>query len=194
MEDTKQPTEQLAEGVMTQSGEVKSEKNLDLNGISKLAEEKAQAKAEAVFKSMLEQSGLNKEVIGKMVEEWKANEANKQTSIIAERDDYKTKYETLVKQNEINEKSKLIEQELINAGANKKLIKLFLNKINFENVAVVDGKVKDSENLLKPIIEEYKDFFGEITKVGAEPKNINGNANYESDPFLKGFVGDKNKK
>lgn len=166
---------------------------IDLAGITKLAEEKAQAKAEAIVKSMLDQKGIEKTEADAIMETWRNSQKQKQAEMETSLNDYKTKYETLSAQLQNDKKLAIVKSELISSGANQKLLDLFLKSIDLSKLEVdADGKAKNIESLIKPLKENYKDFFGEIKNIGAQPKNIPNANELAEDPFLAGFM--KNKK
>ena len=167
---------------------------IDLAEITKLAEEKAQAKAEAIVKSMLNQKGIEKTEADAILETWRNSQKQKQAEMEASLNDYKTKYETLSTQLQNDKKLAIVKSELIASGANQKLLDLFIKSIDLSKLEVdADGKAKNIENLIKPIKENYKDFFGEVKNVGAQPKSIPNTNELADDPFLAGFMKNKKK-
>jgi len=166
---------------------------VDLAEITKLAEEKAQAKAEAIVKSMLDQKGIEKTEADAILETWRNSQKQKQAEMETSLNDYKTKYETLSAQLQNDKKLAIVKSELIASGANQKLLDLLLKSIDLSKLEVdTDGKAKNIESLIKPIKENYKDFFGEVKNIGVQPKNIPNTNEFADDPFLAGFM--KNKK
>jgi len=168
---------------------------VDLAEITKLAEEKAQAKAEAIVKSMLDQKGIEKAEADTILETWRNNQKQKQIELEASLNDYKTKYETLSTQLQNDKKLAIVKSELIASGANPKLLDLFIKSIDLSKLEVdAEGKAKNIESLINPIKENYKDFFGVVKDIGTQPKNIPNPNELADDPFLAGFMKNKKQK
>lgn len=61
-----------------------------------------------------------------------------------------------------------LSKKLEEAGANKTAIKLLLKEFDLSKVEIENGEIKDVDNLIKPVQESYKDFFGEKKVSGVD--------------------------
>ena len=66
-------------------------------------------------------------------------------------------------------KSNLILEVLEERGAVRSNAKLLLREIPLDKVEISDGKIKDVETVLKPVIEEHKSLFGKPVLKGVPP-------------------------
>jgi len=125
------------------------------------------------------------------VDEWKRKfEAEKQAHE-ATKDGYKIEKLTTAQ-------NKALQEALKSAGANEKLIPLLIDKLD-RTKAVFDGdtekgfKIKNTEDIIKPIKEQFSEVFGKVTTQGvgaANPLISNQNnttAKYKSmNEFIRG--------
>ena len=66
-------------------------------------------------------------------------------------------------------KTALLQEALEEAGAVRSNAKLLLRSISLEGIELKDGKIKDIETLLKPVMEEHKTLFGKPILKGNDP-------------------------
>lgn len=114
-------------------------------------------------------------------------------------DEYKAKYEALVGEFDqykadienkevLATKSSLLKDKLKESGiSNPKLVDLLAKEFDVNSLEVEEGNIKDWENVLNPIKENYSDFFAVETTAGVEPNTPPQNNPSEIDPFLAGF-------
>lgn len=94
----------------------------------------------------------------------------------------------------LRDRRSLIENTLRGLKANEKylptLLREFEAKYPLDKIEIVDGKIKDVDNILKPFQESYKDLFGEVKRQGFDPKNggDNGAGDYYSLDQLKSMT------
>lgn len=113
--------------------------------------------------------------------------------------EYKDKYEALVsefdqykadiqnKETRAN-KSNLLNAKLKESGVtNPKLINLLSKEFDLDKIEIEDNNIKNWDNILNPVKENYSDFFETTGISGAEPNNPPQNNPSNEDPFLKGF-------
>ncbi len=110
-------------------------------------------------------------------------------------DEYKSKYEKLEKdfedyKNKKNNETKtsVLQNQLREDGVNEKLIKLLAKEFNLETLEIENDKIKNWEELSKPIKENYSDFYSKevISGVGSgNPPRSNGEAFYTSEQINK---------
>ena len=67
------------------------------------------------------------------------------------------------------DKTNLLQEALEEAGAVRSNAKLLLKTISLDKLEIVDGKIKDAEALLKPVMEEHKSLFGKPILKGKDP-------------------------
>jgi hypothetical protein len=72
------------------------------------------------------------------------------------------------------EKKYVLRDHLRDAQVKTGYIDLLENKFDLEKIEVSEGKIKDFENLLNPIKENYKELFGEEKLEGGTPPNGGG--------------------
>lgn len=115
------------------------------------------------------------------------------------KDEYKDKYDALVsefdqykadiqnKETRAN-KSNLLNAKLKESGVtNPKLISLLSKEFDLDKIEIEDNNIKNWDNILNPVKENYSDFFETTGISGAEPNNPPQNNPSNEDPFLKGF-------
>lgn len=137
---------------------------LNIAEYTKLANAKAQAKAEAVFKSMLKQNGVSDAEIPKYMENFKASKSVKVDN------EWKSKYEALVKENENKTRSDLIRAKLNEMGADPKLSDLLVGKVKLDDLKFDEkGSATNIDDLINPLKTEYSDFFGKTAQRGYKP-------------------------
>jgi len=71
-------------------------------------------------------------------------------------------------------KTFLLQEALEASGAVRSNAKLLLREIALDKVEIEDGKIKDVETLLKPVMETHKTLFGEVILKGEDPKMPEG--------------------
>lgn len=97
----------------------------------------------------------------------------------ANTDEYKTKYETLEneynnykveieKEKVNNNKTNILKTQLKSEGVNDKLINLLLKEFDLEKIELENENVKNWENIIKPVKENYGDLFSK-TKTEGNP-------------------------
>lgn len=96
-----------------------------------------------------------------------------------EYDDFKEVIET---QKTVDAKKTLLRNQLVADGANSKLIDLLELKFDINAIELDGDKIKDWENVSKPIKEQYADIFGTTQTqgaiVGTPPVSTGGKRNY----------------
>lgn len=112
-------------------------------------------------------------------------------------DEYKAKYEALVgefdqykadiqnKETRAN-KSNLLNAKLKESGVtNPKLISLLSKEFDLDKIEIEDNNIKDWDNILNPVKENYSDFFETTGISGAEPNNPpqNNPGNSDNNPL-----------
>lgn len=75
---------------------------------------------------------------------------------------------------QLTHKRSVVESALRAVKANEQYLPTLLREFELnhplDKIEIVDGKLKDAENLLKPFQETYKPFFGEVKIQGHNPK------------------------
>ena len=97
-------------------------------------------------------------------------------------DEYKTKYEAL--ETEFNDFKQNIETEKVNStktdllrkklqteGVNEKVIKLLEKEFDLNTLEVENDDIKDWDNLINPVKENYSDFFKVTETIQGNPPN-----------------------
>lgn len=99
----------------------------------------------------------------------------KQDINIKETEEYKAlqneleTFKTSVESKKMNAtKIETLSKKLEEAGANKTAIKLLLKEFDLTKVEIENGEIKDVDNLIKPVQESYKDFFGQKQTSGVK--------------------------
>lgn len=115
-------------------------------------------------------------------------------------DEYKTKYEAL--ETEFNDFKQNIETEKVNStktdllrkklqteGVNEKVIKLLEKEFDLNTLEVENDDIKDWDNLINPVKENYSDFFKVTETIQGNPPNTPPTPGKlpEGDAFLSGF-------
>jgi len=135
--------------------------------------------------------------------------AEKYEDVTKERDDFKKKLEETPDVDKIQKefeaykstvegektttmKVNALKDALKENGANEKIAKLLLKEFDLEKVEVEDGKIKDIEEIMKPISEQYSDLLtaqptGSKMDVGGIVKN--GNNGTQDDALLRKAMG-----
>ena len=160
------------------------------------ASEVAEKKANAVFADYLKQNGITDDALKGIVSEW---QSRKQTpeKLLGERTSELEKvqkdfseYKKLI---ETERKVGLIEKQLSSENLRPNLTSLIAKEFNLEKIEVENGAIKGWEDLVKPVKEKYKDFFGTVKVEGAPPADKPPTV-ANIDPMLAGFdKGMKNK-
>jgi len=65
------------------------------------------------------------------------------------------------------EKSALLENTLLEAGANAKYVKKIAGDFKLEEIEIADGKIKDFDKKLEAVKPAWSEMFGQVTKTGA---------------------------
>lgn len=107
------------------------------------------------------------------------------TTLKKELDDYKNAVET---EKTTATKQAALRKQLQADGANPKMIDLLELKFDLTKVELDGEKVKDWENLSKPVKEQYADVFGKVEDKGT-PQVIPPAGNTPQDLFIAGFDG-----
>ena len=99
--------------------------------------------------------------------------------------DYKTAFET---EKSTAAKQSVLLKQLAADGANPKLIALLEKEFDLTKIELDGEKIKDWENISKPVKEQYADIFAIKQQKGHEPADNPGDkSGGEDDLFLKGF-------
>lgn len=171
---------------------------IDVNSIVQMAADKAQAqaekKSEAVFKSMLQQSGLDTDTINKMAAEWKAQQQTPEETIA----DLQKKLEEAnraisAKERDIAlDKSKQSIRERLKAeNLHEDAINLIIQFFPENQVKYENGKVTNEDELVEIIHKSSPGLFGTPETKGVDTANPPVNTTLEKDPFLEGFESKK---
>ena len=147
------------------------------------------------FKEKVDEVNTLKEQIGSL--EKSSQEVEK---LIKDNKETKEAYEKIKNQNEQlkveyeakltnNQKRTLLNEELTAAGADLKDLREFLvSKINIEEVEIKEGKIRDIEEHIKKLKENYSNMFKETKLVGND-NAASGNvsqSNGITNPFVRG--------
>ncbi len=117
-------------------------------------------------------------------------------------DEYKSRYEALEgefndykagieKEKTNNKKISLLNKNLKDARANEEALELLTKAFDIDSLELEEDNIKDWDNVLAPIKEKYKGFFGEEVVTGAQASqhnNNNNNSNTESNPLADALV------
>lgn len=125
------------------------------------------------------------------VHDFEAERSNDTTAselkrITKEYEDYKKSIET--EQVHSVKRGKL-EEALKGEGANDKLLKLLITQFDLDKLEIVDDKIKDWNEVAKPVKEAYSDLFSKTEERGTPPMNppTSGVSDVNIDVFMEGF-------
>lgn len=102
----------------------------------------------------------------------------KETEITELKTGYETEKTTAAKQS-------ILRKQLTADGANPKLIGLLEKEFDIAKIEVDGDKIKDWDNLSKPVKEQYADVFGKTTVEGANPANPPAGTGGVLNPFAQ---------
>lgn len=114
-------------------------------------------------------------------------------------DEYKSKYEALqsefdtyknnIEVEKTNEQKRgLLTEQLKKEGFNEKILKLLTKEIDLETLEIENNAIKDWDNIVNPLKENYSDFIKQESVSGlgsVQPPNNNGDDG--NDPWLSAY-------
>ena len=156
---------------------------------TEVANEVAGKKANAVFTDMLKQQGIEGDTLKNMLAEYQSKQMTPEKALAQAKSQYdtlKTEFDSYKLGVERGEKQRVVEEHLTSANVKPSLKGLIAKEFDISKIELENGKIKDWDNILKPVKEKYADSFGTVTIQGAPPA-AGSQGNQESDPSMAGF-------
>ncbi|MBI1939170.1 MAG: phage scaffolding protein [Ignavibacteriales bacterium] len=104
---------------------------------------------------------------------------DKVTDLTKQLTDMQTQLKDKDTQLNLRDRRSSVEKELRARHVNENYLNMLMNEFERKNpldkLEIVDGKIKDAENIFKPFQESNKDLFGEVKRQGYTPKDGEGN-------------------
>lgn len=124
------------------------------------------------------------EIEAKLQASSNSEDAQKLADLQQEFDNYKNNIET---KQIVEQKTSKLTESLKTEGFNDKIISLLTKEFDIDNIEIEEDKIKNWEELVKPVKESYADFISNTVEVGAGSITPPANNNTGADAFLAGF-------